>query len=108
MTARRVARHVFRPWLAGPAETRLRAQLAALALDGRTVPCTGSESWTSDNFDERAAAILLCRCCPALDACGEAASEIRPSCGIWAGRNWAGHGAPDEVGPTITEENDHR
>lgn len=31
-------------------------------------------------------AVAACRCCPALDACGEYAGKVRPKFGVWAGR----------------------
>lgn len=50
-------------------------------------PCVGSDSWTSDDRDERALAARCCAGCPLLDLCDKLACEIEVTFGVWAGRD---------------------
>ena len=57
----------------GPAAAALSAALARLNEDERFTPCAlgGPDGiWTSEDADERAAAVLLCWPCPVLAECG--------------------------------------
>jgi len=74
----------------GPAAAALSAALARLNEDERFTPCAlgGPDGiWTSEDADERAAAVLLCWPCPVLAECGAAAVEGRERFGVWAGRD---------------------
>ncbi|WP_146805152.1 WhiB family transcriptional regulator [Cellulomonas persica] len=54
-------------------------------------PCTsGDPAWISPRSTaaEVAEACLRCRSCLVLVPCGEAARELRPSFGVWAGRRY--------------------
>ena len=43
--------------------------------------------WTSEDAEDRALAIKLCRGCPILKVCGEVASTRRERWGVWGGRD---------------------
>lgn len=55
--------------------------------DGRTPFCDGRDEWLSEDADERAEAAEACHHCPVLTACADAARELRPTFGVWAGRD---------------------
>jgi len=53
-----------------------------------SVPCGGSELWTSDAPLERAVAAELCADCPVLDSCRAFADENREEFAVWGGRDF--------------------
>jgi hypothetical protein len=69
------------------AETTPHEALALALADavdrGLLIPCAGSEAWTSEDPDDRAAAALECAGCPAWDACAVAGEG--QVWGVWAG-----------------------
>jgi hypothetical protein len=71
------------------AHERLTLALIALADRDKRTPCQGPhcDRWTSDDPDEREWAAHMCRMCPLLRECGEAADETKERFGVWAGRD---------------------
>jgi hypothetical protein len=72
------------------ASERLTQALAELARSGELHHCGDPSTgwmWLSDDVEDRALAIKLCRGCPVFDLCGEAASLQRERFGVWAGRD---------------------
>lgn len=69
----------------GPAERRLRRLLADLNDDGEQVPCHERTEWIADDQESRAYAVGHCRLCPVIAACSDAADELQPRAGVWAG-----------------------
>jgi Transcription factor WhiB len=56
---------------------------------GQRPPCGySSDSWMSEDPGERATAARRCAGCPLFKVCAGLASEIKPSFGVWAGRDW--------------------
>lgn len=81
------------PWRTGPAEAALHEALERLHAEGDDVPCASApELWTAEPFDVpagyRELAAHRCQACAVRIECAAAAVEIRPSAGIWAGRNY--------------------
>ncbi|APD19285.1 WhiB family transcription factor [Mycobacterium phage Cepens] len=64
--------------------------------DDRTLPCQDDpdmwfpEGTTRAAQEQAAAAIMLCRSCPALQACSELTARIKPNVGVWAGFDYTG------------------
>ncbi|GAB2747758.1 hypothetical protein GCM10027039_01750 [Terrabacter koreensis] len=54
---------------------------------GLIIPCAGSDDWTSEDADTRAAAAQRCDGCPCLNECAAAADETKERWGVWAGRD---------------------
>ena len=64
--------------------------LLGLAEDGARPRCAepgGHELWTSDDPDDRAHAVTLCRGCPIAARCLDAAIELKVTHGVWGGRD---------------------
>ena len=64
--------------------------LVDLAARGLRTHCSDAEThhlWLSEEAHERAVAARLCRGCPALTECGEAAEARRERFGVWGGRD---------------------
>jgi hypothetical protein len=57
--------------------------------DRRQLPPCGhsGDQWLSESAEERAIACSCCSCCPLLNLCADLADEIKPSFGVWAGRD---------------------
>ena len=76
-----------------PSRSRARALMAfehaiATCLDaGQRVPCLGDDRsfWTSDDPYEIDVAVLACRSCPVLSACGTYVVQWPEGPGVWAG-----------------------
>ena len=49
-------------------------------------------------------ATSVCERCPVLRACGELAAKIRPSHGVWAGRNWSKPPSQQPRGDRLTRQ----
>lgn len=74
----------------GPAARTLTAALLRLNEDGERTPCAwlgATGPWVSEDPDERALAVPLCRPCPVRAQCHAAAVESRASFGVWAGKD---------------------
>jgi len=67
------------------AAEQLSLALADLADRGQATPCHGADEWTSDHADDRAYAAALCRPCPVLALCRQAADELKATRHVWAG-----------------------
>ncbi|WP_141494393.1 WhiB family transcriptional regulator [Kytococcus schroeteri] len=54
---------------------------------GQAIPCHGprGEWWTSEDADEREAAVHGCQSCPVLTACAAAADDTREAHHVWGG-----------------------
>jgi hypothetical protein len=75
-----------RHWMAGPAELRLRETLDALVDACDRTPCqTTPDVFVAEHREARAAAAAVCAACPVILLCAQAADEIAPSFGVWAG-----------------------
>lgn len=61
--------------------------LIDMATEGRRPRCAepGDDLWTSDDHDERRRAAQLCRACPVLRPCAEAAEEQDERWHTWGG-----------------------
>jgi hypothetical protein len=73
---------------AARAGERLTKALVDLAAQGLRTHCSDPEShhlWLSEDAEERARAVKLCRGCPIIGPCGEAASARRERFGVWSG-----------------------
>lgn len=66
------------------------AELTAEIAAASGVPCIGREEWLSDAASDRQEAAEACTRCPVLDACQRAADAVRPSFGVWHGRDYSG------------------
>ena len=72
------------------AARRFDTALLRLAVDGGRPRCGefgGHELWLSENPEERALAKSWCAGCPVIDECAAAATELKVSFGVWAGRD---------------------
>ena len=70
------------------ARDRLDAALVHLAAQGQRPPCGqpwAGGLWTSDDKADREHAARLCRSCPALDPCRDAADEGDERHHVWGG-----------------------
>jgi hypothetical protein len=76
----------------------LHAALDDLAHRGRTWPCHGRTEWVSDDTRDRALAARHCHTCPVLDICWQAALEIQPDAGVWAGQPYGQPGRAPRKG----------
>ena len=75
---------------AARASDRLTRAIDDLTRQGLRYHCADEEVshlWTSEDSQDRALAIKLCRGCPILKVCDEVASIRRESFGVWAGRD---------------------
>jgi len=81
-----------RRWYSGAYVTLLDA-LAEHAQRGDFPECHGSDAWLSEDADTRAEAAQWCAPCIVLAECTEAARELKPSFGAFAGRDWTKRGA---------------
>lgn len=73
---------------AAQATEALTMALIQLADQGRRPRCSDPgdrELWFSDHQAERDQAAHLCKGCPVLDACHDAAEANREKHGVWAG-----------------------
>lgn len=59
----------------------------ATAAERHRPPCRGRHEWTSDDADDRAAAVEACGHCPHQDPCGAYARAAGEQHGVWAGRD---------------------
>ncbi len=59
--------------------------LLELTEQGVRVPCHDADEWTSDHADDRAYATALCRPCPVLALCRQAADEVKATSHVWGG-----------------------
>jgi Transcription factor WhiB len=64
-----------------------RELLKLTNLDQRPPCAHSSDSWMSEDRDERAAAAHRCTGCPLLTLCGQYAKEIHASFGVYGGRD---------------------
>lgn len=62
------------------------------------------EATTPKNSEVVEAAILECKGCPVLVQCGALAASIRPSHGVWAGRDWTKPPSQQPRGDRITRQ----
>lgn len=62
-------------------------------MDFRNALCVkdGGDYWLSENASDQARARRLCTHCPIMVECAIYALEIKPSCGVWAGRSIGGY-----------------
>jgi Transcription factor WhiB len=70
------------------ASDRLLRALITLAARGQRTHCSdagSSEIWLSEHEPERAEAVKLCRGCPVIQPCGQAAEERDERWGVWGG-----------------------
>lgn len=76
---------------------QLHRALAHLKARGQLTPCAqhGGYLWLADDAEDRAIAVKLCRPCPVLKACGQAAEETGEKWGVWGGRDRT---SPKQVG----------
>jgi hypothetical protein len=76
----------------------------------KVLPCRSDpdqwfvEATTPRNSEVVDAVIRECLRCPALDACGELAAKIRPTHGVWAGRDWTKPPSHQPRGDRITRQ----
>jgi len=63
----------------------LAGELLRLTEQGVRVPCHGGDEWCSDAADDRAYAAALCRPCPVLALCRQAADELKATYHVWGG-----------------------
>ena len=66
---------------------RLTNALVDLAALGLRTHCSDPETrhlWLSDHAHDRAQAVKLCKGCPIIRPCGQAASARRETFGVWA------------------------
>ncbi len=68
-----------------PHERLAFALARVLAAGDRPPCCDGSGAWTSDDPEDRAYAAPLCRRCPLVTECAEAAEATAEKFGVWAG-----------------------
>ena len=75
---------------------RLAAALADLEAQGVLTPCQHGAGalWLSDDYLERRKAAALCKACPVIDVCGDAAvvaglSGGRATFGVYAAHDYA-------------------
>lgn len=61
------------------------------ALAGRPAPCQGGDAEVWFDPDPQLA-IRLCRTCPGIDACQVYAATVRPTAGVWAGKDFERRG----------------
>jgi Transcription factor WhiB len=55
---------------------------------GQRPPCGySSDSWMSEDREQRAAAAHRCTSCPVFKVCADLGAEIKPYFGVWAGRD---------------------
>lgn len=94
MTAQPVAK-MPRRWHS-TAYVSLLDTLADHAQRGRFPECHGApDTWLSEDADTRAEAARWCAPCIVLDLCEAAARELRPTHGVFAGRDWTKRGGRD-------------
>jgi hypothetical protein len=78
----------------GAASRRFTRALVDLAANGLRTHCSDpvtSELWLSEVEAERAEAARLCRGCPVVAPCGEAAVARGERFGVWGGRDRTRH-----------------
>jgi len=63
----------------------LASELFRLTEQDVRTPCQGADEWTSDHAEDRAYAVALCRLCPVLASCRQAADEQGEKHHVWAG-----------------------
>ncbi len=88
------------------ARDRLDRALVDLATQNRRPRCSDPDLhhlWTSEDRKERARAAELCRGCPLLHPCAEAAEEADERWHVWSGIDRTRH----PKSPTKEKENDH-
>jgi len=74
------------------------------------LPCeVDPDGWFAEGTSDRARgmvaeAIRECRSCPVLVECGEWAAVVRPSHGVWAGRDWTVPPSHQPRGDRITRQ----
>lgn len=69
--------------------TRALVALLEAIPDGMATPCAADpELWTAEtpSAEQRRAAQLGCARCPVREQCAAYAEEVRPVCGVWAGK----------------------
>lgn len=62
------------------------------------------EATTPKNSAVVETAILECKGCPVLVQCGELAARIRPTHGVWAGKDWTKPPSQQPRGDRITRQ----
>lgn len=85
MTAQPTAK-LPRRWYS-PAYVALLDALADNAQQGRFPECHGSDAWLSEDAEVRAEAAARCAGCVVLAECEAAARELKPSFGVYGGRD---------------------
>lgn len=76
----------------------------------KVLPCRADpdrwfvEATTPKNSEIVEGVISECRCCPVLAQCGELAARIRPTHGVWAGRDWTKPPSQQPRGDRITRQ----
>lgn len=76
----------------------------------KVLPCRADpdrwfvEATTPKNSEIVEGVISECRCCPVLAQCGELAARIRPSHGVWAGKDWTKPPSQQPRGDRITRQ----
>jgi hypothetical protein len=76
--------------VAAAASERLTRALRDLARLGILPHCADPSigwMWLSEDAEDRARAVRLCRGCPTFHPCGEAASARRERFGVWSGQD---------------------
>jgi hypothetical protein len=63
----------------------LASELFRLTEQDVRTPCQGADEWTSDHAEDRAHAAALCRPCPVLALCRQAADELKANDHVWGG-----------------------
>ncbi len=63
----------------------LASELFRLTEQGVRTPCQGADEWTSDHAEDRAYATALCRPCPVLALCRQAADGLKATYHVWGG-----------------------
>ena len=79
-------------WYGGPVTTALAELHAAMTraqAEGQPAPCVGRPEWVSERADDVRHARRQCGECPVLMLCEQAAREVEPDSGVWAGRDMA-------------------
>lgn len=76
-----------------PAYVTLLDALADHAQRGDFPECHGSDDWLSEAPEVRAEAARWCAPCIVLGQCTEAARELKPSFGVFGGKDWTKRGA---------------
>ncbi len=65
-----------------------RMNRALADLEQTLTPCRRNpERWLSEDDAEKADAAAMCMSCPVLAECSDLAGELKPTFGVWAGRD---------------------